>query len=289
LSSRRAKIRVHVGVPIYGATPALCQLSFGTFVGNGVAAGLIHHLGEVEGAYIDRARNDLVRQAMAGDATHIMFVDQDMVLPQGALQRLLRHQVPFVGGSYWGKDDLFTPVSFHLDPFRRIYELEDCPIVPTEAGGLPDGIFDCWCGKPDDHLHQVGGVGMGCTLIAVSLLKKIERHFTKHKCPCGYERCDSQRWFSTKETGEDIHFAIRAREVGVDALLDGFIQCGHVRNQIVTRQHYDWARKHAPKCKIRGCGRLALWQSGDHDQDRLLAGDLVQVTPTRCFLHQPGV
>lgn len=260
----QAPVRVHVGVPAYGNAPAICMLSFGSFIGAGVAQGLIAHLGEVEGAYIDRSRNDLVRQALANESTHVLFVDQDMILPEGCLKRMVQHDVPIVGGSYFGKDDYFTPVSFHLDPFRRIYELDECPIVDTTAE-LPDGIGDCWCGKPDDHLHQVGGTGMGCTLIKTSLFRQIKDHFK------------DEMWFSSKETGEDIHFCTRAHEVGVDVLLDGFVQCGHVRNQIITRQHYDWARQNAPKCRYPGCDRVAFWHTGDDD---------AAVESKRCWVHK---
>ncbi len=239
---KKSPIRVQVGVPTYGNSPAICQLSFGSFIGNGVAQGFIHHLGEVDGAYIDRARNDIVRQALANDSTHLFFVDQDMIIPEGTLARLLAHKVPYVGGIYFGKDDWFTPVAFHVDPFYRVYEVDDLPMVRSKAT-LPDGIDSCVCGKPDDHLHKVGGCGLGCTLISMRLFKKV----------------------SSKETGEDIHFAMRCKEVGVDRLMDGFVQCGHVRNQIVTRQHYDWAKQSAPKCDVDGCGRAAFWDSADAD------------------------
>jgi len=256
--------RVHIAVPTYGNSPAICQLSFGSFIGHGVGAGLIRHIGEVEGAYIDRARNDLVRQALASDSTHIMFVDQDMIIPEGSLQRLLGHKVPVVGGIYFGKDDFFTPVAFHLDPFYRVYEVEYCPSIPTESP-LPEGSMDCVCGKPDNHIHQVGGTGMGCTLVENSFLRDVEKHF------------GDQQWFSSKETGEDVHLAMRAKEMGIPWLMDGFIQCGHVRNQIVTRQHYEWARQSAPKCTMVDCTRTAQW-------------DVPNADPTtrsnRCFIHR---
>lgn len=260
----KAPVRVHVGCPAYGNVPAICILSFGSFIGVGVSQGLIHHLGEVEGAYIDRARNDLVRQALNNDSTHVLFVDQDMVIPEGSLKRLVQHDVPIVGGSYWGKDDYFTPVSFHLDPFRRIYELEDCPVAPTEAE-LPEGVADCWCGKPDDHLHSIGGTGMGCTLITTELFRQVRDHF------------GDEMWFSSKETGEDIHFCTRVHEIGIDVYLDGFVQCGHVRNQMVTRQHYDWARENAPKCGYPGCKRVAYWHVGDDEK---------AVEAKRCWVHK---
>lgn len=284
----RPVYRTHVGVPTYGSAPAVCMLAFGSFIGNGVANGLVNNLGEIDGAYIDRARNDLVRQAMGNGSTHLMFVDQDMILPEGAINRLISHDADFVAGSYWGKDDFFTPVSFHLDPFRRIYELEECDVYPPgEKATLPEGILDCWCGKPDDHLHSIGGPGMGCTLLSVAMLNRVEEHYRTHACPCGSPYCTPDRWFSSMETGEDIHLAMRCDELGIPRLLDGFVNCGHVRNQIVTRQHYEWAKKNAPRCTsptiTRGglsgtCGRVAFWHVGDDDEAE---------KATLCWEHRP--
>lgn len=259
---------IHVAMPCYGNTPAICQISFGSFIGHGVAAGLIKNLGQIEGAYIDRARNDLVRQALANGTTHVLFVDQDMILPEGCLPRLLGHDAPIVGGIYFGKDDYFTPVAFHLEPFARVYEVdeEDCPSTPTNSP-LPEGDITCVCGKPDNHVHSIGGTGMGCTLISTELFNRVRDHF------------QDEMWFSSKETGEDIHFAMRCREIGVDRLLDGFVQCGHVRNQIVTKQHYDWAKENAPRCKVEGCERVAFWNVEDVDS---------AVRSERCWKHRDG-
>jgi hypothetical protein len=245
---------VCVGVPTYGATPAICQLSFGSFIGAGVATGHIKHISEVEGAYIDRARNDLVRMALKSDCTHLCFIDQDMIIPEGSLQRLLRHKAPVVGAIYFGKDDWATPVAFHLDPFARVYDAIDCLKVPSTAG-LPDGVDSCFCGDKEDHTHRVGGTGMGCTLIEMDLFRRIRDHFK------------DEMWFSSKDTGEDVHFAIRCKALGVDFLMDGFVQCGHVRNVIVTRAHYDHARRAAPSCGVEGCERAGIFKmNGDLDR-----------------------
>jgi hypothetical protein len=257
-NGKERKISVHVAVPTYGATPAICQLSFGSFIGAGVASGHIQHISEVEGAYIDRARNDLVRMALNKDCSHVVFLDQDMIVPEGSLQRLLKHEVPVVGAIYFGKDDWATPVAFHLNPFARVYDPGDCPEVPTLAG-LPEHIESCFCGVSEDHLHRVGGTGMGCTLIDVTVFERMREHFK------------DELWFSSKETGEDVHFAIRCKEMGIDFLMDGFIQCGHVRNVIVTRAHFDFARQHAPKCTVDGCERHGIFKANGDD---------------RCTMHQ---
>jgi hypothetical protein len=269
-----ARPEVHVAVPTYGNSPAICQLSFGSFIGHGVSLGFIRHIGEVDGAYIDRARNDLVRQAMSNGATHICWIDQDMIVPEGALKRLLDHEAEWVGGIYFGKDDYFTPVAFHLDPFRRVYEFDELPMVNTPAELVTnelaqDGVLACVCGKTDNHAHEVGGTGMGITVISVDLFRRMEEYFTTNPCPCNSPGCEPQRWYSSREQGEDVHLALRAKAMGIQPLLDGFVQAGHVRNQIVTFQHYEWARQNAPRCVV--CDRVAFFNISGTE---------------RCFKHQ---
>lgn len=275
-------IRVHVGLPTYGWTPAICMLSFGMFIGNSVSEGLIAHIGQIDGAYLDRARNDLIRQAIANDSTHVMFVDQDVILPPITLKRLLSHNVDYVGGSYWGKDDFYTPVSFHLDPFHRIYELDECPKVASESDPIENA--SCWCGPEDvegehwkDHLHEVGGIGMGCTLLSVKMLKDMATYYDTVPCPCGSPNCTPERWFSTMETGEDIHLAMRAQDMGISRYLDGFVQAGHARTHLVARQNYEWASRNAPHCTIPNCTRVAFWDVSDADSAE---------RAVRCFEHR---
>lgn len=228
------KTHVTIGVPAYGHIPSLCLVSFGSFVAHSVARGYAKHIATCVGAYIDRSRNDIVRQALGNKSTHLMFVDQDMILPELALMRLLSHNKQVVGGLYFGKDDAFTPVAFELDPFKRVYDLTEQLYVQAHGWMPGEGEWEalsCTCGKPDDHMHQIGGTGMGCTLIKTSLFRKMAKEY------------GDQNWFSSKECGEDVHFALRCKEMGVPFYLDGYIQCGHVRDQLVTAQHYVWAKE----------------------------------------------
>lgn len=234
------KIKVTIGIPGYGHVPSLCLLSMGSFIAHGVANGYVHHIGSSVGAYIDRARNEIVRQALGNGSTHLMFLDQDMVIPEMALTRLLSHKKPVVGGIYFGKDDLFTPVVFKVDPFSRPHDVKEYEIAPvSRTSWMPDSgdqePLKCICGKPDDHLHKVGGTGMGCTLISVSLLRKMKKEF------------GDETWFSSKECGEDVHFANRCHEMGIPFFMDGVVQCGHIRDQLVSPQHYTWAREQITK------------------------------------------
>lgn len=47
-------------------------------------------------APVDRARNTIVKVFLAGDYTHLFFIDSDTIPPPDALDRLLAHDVPIV-------------------------------------------------------------------------------------------------------------------------------------------------------------------------------------------------
>lgn len=57
----------------------------------------------LEGSMITKQRNDLVDMSLALKprcATHIFFIDTDMVIPPDALMRLLKHDLDIVGATY---------------------------------------------------------------------------------------------------------------------------------------------------------------------------------------------
>lgn len=53
-----------------------------------------------KGTIIDHARNQCVTAAQDMGATHILFLDSDMVFPPDTLNRLASHHVSVVGGDY---------------------------------------------------------------------------------------------------------------------------------------------------------------------------------------------
>ncbi len=61
-----------------------------------VPVALIHQTGSI----IMEARNALVAQARAANASHILFLDSDMVFPPDTLDRLLAHRVDIVCATY---------------------------------------------------------------------------------------------------------------------------------------------------------------------------------------------
>lgn len=57
-------------------------------------------LANCKGSLIHHARNVLMQEALDVSATHIFFLDSDMVVPPDTLDRLIGHHVPIVGADY---------------------------------------------------------------------------------------------------------------------------------------------------------------------------------------------
>jgi hypothetical protein len=202
--------RVVIALPLYGHNAPGFTLAFARMLAETLPDGTLTGLVFTTIPYIDQARNQLVRDALTHDPTHVLWIDHDVVVPPDALRKLLARDVPVVGGMYHSKDKPYPPIAFRLDPFEMLQE-----VPPTEA------------------LHLVGGIGMGATLVRSSVYLLMREEFRDEK------------WYETTispSVGEDVHFAMRLQEMCIPVFLDPTIQCGHIRDQMVTVQDYLAAR-----------------------------------------------
>lgn len=202
--------------PVYGHIPPACSISMQRLIAINVAKRLFVHVDHRLGTYIDAARCQLVQATLdhPNRPTHILFVDQDMVVPADAPERLAAHGMPIVGGAYFLKGDPFTPVAFDFD-LDGIDSIKDFRMIPR---------------LPHRKVGKVGGIGMGCTLIDCHVFRDMEEHY------------GDKQWFHTSPTmGEDVWFARRCMEMGVPIYLDRTVQCGHVGDVEVSFPQYQFA------------------------------------------------
>jgi hypothetical protein len=205
------KPRVVIATPLYGHPSPWFMVAFERLRVGVVASGVEAEWKFTTIPYIDQARNDLVRQALAYDATHIFWVDHDVTCRPDAVAKLLTHNLPVVGGMYHSKDKPYGPVAFGLDPFEMYQEI-----------------------PPSENLHLVGGLGMGATLVKVDVYRLMKMQY------------EDERWYQVSiqpDIGEDVHFAMRLQEMAVPAFLDPTVQCGHIRDYEVTILDYLAARR----------------------------------------------
>jgi len=139
-------------------------------------------------ALVDHARTDLVEMARSAGATHLLWLDSDIRPPIDVCERLLRHQLPVVGGLYCYKTPPYNPVVFGLEPFRHV--------APNMG----------------EVLTRVDGLGHGCLLVDIRV----------------YDLFPAQDAYRTEwPEGEDVRFCRLLGLRGQPIYLDTTVRCEH--------------------------------------------------------------
>lgn len=141
------------------------------------------------------ARNEACKQAIALGAEYLFFVDSDQDFPVDALERLKRVDSDVACADMWSRGWPSFRIVFHPDDVDGKYR----PMPDEEAEGVKD----------------VGFCGMGCTLIRVSILKRM------------LEKYPDQPWFWAAHNGEDATFCFKVRDIGGTVKCDFSLKSGH--------------------------------------------------------------
>lgn len=183
------------------------------------------------------ARNELVRQAIKRECTHLFFMDDDMVMPDHAIHKLVRRNVPIVSGLCYLRTPPHFPSMF---------------IDPKDGTGKIFFIKN-W---PRKQMIQVDAVGSACVLIKTEVFKKIqEMEFPgdQVKCPeCNHiwmprptKYAGEDLWYlygkarpGEHTVGEDVFFTKLARDSGYPIMVDTSVVFGHIGPPIVYDEEY---------------------------------------------------
>lgn len=157
--------------------------------------------------YIHDGRNKIVQGALDKGASHVMFIDADMVFEPAAVDRLLSHKKDIVGGLY----------------VRR--QPPHLPTACKREGNKLENIKE-W---PKDRLFKVYGLATGFVLVKTEVFKKIEKPWFFY----GYEDV-----FGT-QLGDDYYFCHKAQEAGYNVWADPQIKLGHQGGYIFTERDYE--------------------------------------------------
>lgn len=88
-----------IGLPYYGKIDYLFFASLLGMLTNINSAEAKWTISGIEGTRISSNRNTLVKTAIDGGFTHLLFIDTDMVFPTDSLNRLLSHKKDIVCGT----------------------------------------------------------------------------------------------------------------------------------------------------------------------------------------------
>jgi hypothetical protein len=184
---------------------------------DGANSGLVKSLTMEADMYVTMARNNMCRAALElekkGEVTHLLMIDDDVLVPTGGIKKICEHEAPVVSGVYYTRD--LKPVAYNFDPYKMF---EDIP---------SSGAIEC------------DGAGAGFLLISCELLRQMR------------ERFNSEWWFQNtievdggneKYLGEDVFFFRSLKEMGVKCLIDCDVQCGHAGISIADRSVFDLKR-----------------------------------------------
>lgn len=211
--------RVVVGVPHVGDLPAYFVDSLCS-----VLAAPPHRfmLQRVERRPTDVARNEIVRSFLAiPGATHLFFMDSDMIFPREAVARLLSRGLPIVSGLYVARTELPVPHIYqhdHEDEKGHWYQA-DVRALGTWLLAHPEAHASNKAAVYRDcpaSLVEADAVGAGCLLIRREVLEAMEPPWFAFN-PGGYG-------------GEDFYFCRRAAGLGYKPVVDLSVQCAHVTN-----------------------------------------------------------
>lgn len=210
--------RLTVAMADYGQVPtvfAMCLAQAMKFLP--VPARLDHETS----CYVHRNRNLLLDRAMHSEATHLLFLDTDVIFPVTGIPQLLAARKPIIGGAY----NLKAP------PREKDGQLVTTTTVKALPEDYPDGAHDNWI-MDKTRPFECAGLPTGFMLIDLRVLREIE--------PPPYQGANAvdkrpgpRAWFDFENrdglfVGEDIYFCNYVRSQGVPLWCDPTIKLGHV-------------------------------------------------------------
>ena len=165
-------------------------------------------------ADIAEKRRQLIDDALLNGATHLLFLDDDMMFPPNTLRRLMSHKVPFVSGLGFMRKKPFYPTIFKT--------------ITSRSGKVITEKHEFILEYPDIPF-VVDGVGLFCCLIDLSIIPNLRTQLFETK---GIT--------SDSNIGEDLSFTRKLWEKGYKVLIDPAIKTGHIinDNQVIVEASF---------------------------------------------------
>lgn len=146
----------------------------------------------------------------ATKATHILFLDYDVMPDRDTLEKLLSHDKDIVSGCY--------PLCKN-DTIKWCLSKEE-PFTPMPFEEIPDTLF------------EANYISNGCMLVKTEVFEKL-------KMPYWEPYLDGP----IKSLGSDLHFFKKAREAGYKLWVDPDVKCEHFRTVGLLRLATSYANK----------------------------------------------
>lgn len=153
-----------------------------------------------EGGYLNEARCQIVKEALRQKATHIMFIDSDLVFEKDGITRLLQDDKDIVGANYNVRR--LSPDGQRISTVKFGKDITN--LVDLAADKIPKTLAPCFA------------IATGFMLIRASVFEKLPMPWFEF----GYTE-------NGEFLGEDVYFCQKAHENGFDVWFDPTIKMKH--------------------------------------------------------------
>ena len=178
----------------------------------------------VDGCKCAQARNHLVRGAMEGACTHLLFIDIDHIMPVETLDLLLSDtQAAVVSALICKRKFPFPQVGYVFS--QGGYHAIELPL--------------------DDKVYNVCICAIGCTLSKMEIFVHLDQPFFKDVE--GFVG-DDKRSFNKRH---DVNFFERVRDIGGVIQIDTRVQVGHMGDPYVAYPHKHPPERHQKKEEVK--------------------------------------
>lgn len=153
-------------------------------------------------------RNAIIRAALLNECTHILFIDDDMIVPANLLTALMKHDKDVVSGLYLMRNYPHQPIAF--DEAFPSGKCKYMFLTDDKRGLIP--IVNC---------------GFGAVLVKIEVFKKLQDPWVT------LGEIEKDGWC------DDIAFFNKVREAGFELYCDFDMLVGHSLNVTLVPQFID--------------------------------------------------
>jgi len=214
-----------MGITSYRQIPSICFAHHMTNLIDAAKFGFVKRLEIEQNLYVTVARNKIAANAVKlwkeGEISHLLYVDDDVLIPQGGIRQLVNTKMPIVSGLYFTRELL--PCVFDFMPnFHQIKEIPETGIIKADAAGA-------------------GALLIDCAILQQMVDKYNDNWWFQNAIEKGADGEDHYQ-------GEDIFFFRRLKEMGIPVAINCDVKCDHVSTSITNYKTY-LARRDADKAK----------------------------------------
>lgn len=231
---------VVIMVPTYRAPEPQMSDSLRAMLLKAREAGVTVYSGPpIQASVVHWSRNRLITEQLQSGKpwTHALLCDDDMVVPEDALTKLLSHNKDIIGGICTRRNDPPIPTIRHYEPETEVFEqIWEWPLGQTfEVGGIGTGFllvtrhaFEQVAQAYFDCLWERDYYGVGPEWIEREQAKRLKT-FDEGKTAFWFRFLPSRNLGI--EMGEDMSFCLIAKKYcGLSIWCDSSVQPGHLGN-----------------------------------------------------------